>query len=95
MNKPILAYGSCTLSARGSQNLAVLPKRHDNIFSPSNTNIDNANGALDSSNSELENPEFNFDEEPHIHILFRMTEVLSYLATTDELRASCLTLAPN
>ena len=31
-----------------------------------------------------------FDEE--LHILFRMTELLSYLATLDELRESCLTL---
>ena len=30
----ILAYGGCARSTSGSQNLAVLPKRHDNNFFP-------------------------------------------------------------
>ena len=63
------------------------------IFCAANTHKNNANVTLASASNSL------LDEERHIlyilHILSNITELLSYLATLDELRASYLTLAPN
>ena len=52
--------GGCARGTSGSQNLAVLPKRHENsLFFAANKNKDNAKVSLTSSNNLLENSGFN------------------------------------
>ena len=75
-----LAYRCCACSTSGSQNLAALPKRHDNT-EPFSSNLTKEKAMLKSFWPLLiiKLRIWRVDEEQHI--LFKITQLLPYLAT--------------